>query len=413
MTRSPKTDVRLLAIGRLVSITGGAAAYTALAFTVWHRTHSAVWQSAALFLTFGVVGIFSPLTGHFGDRFDRRRVLIISEGIAAAFSLAMAFAHLPMLLIALAFGSALAEAPFLAASTAAIPNLVQREDDVSWANSLLALGRNGGVMLGPVIGGVLLGAIGSSWVFALNAISFGASMVLTFLVRGAMQEERSAGQLEGGILEGVRVLGRDPVLRRLSIAWFVFLLGLGMSMVADAPLSEHFGVGASGFGLLIMCWGGGGAIGSFLGRELTERSERRWLVFGTLGVAVTGICIAAAPWFQLVLLSALVMGTADGLTTVAEIGVLQRRSPDSVRSRVMAAFDGVLSIGLAISFILAGPVLSVLGPRLVYAVGGVSAAAAALMIWPVVRPFARTLDLAPAPAAEMGARAEESAPQSL
>ena len=390
MTRSPKTDVRLLAVGRLISVTGGAAAYTALTFTVWHRTHSATWQSIALLLTFGAVGILAPLTGQLGDRFDRRRVMIVAESIAAVVFFAMAFVHAPKTLIALAFGSALAEAPFLSASGAAIPNLVEREDDMSWANSLLALGRNAGIMVGPMIGGVLLGALGSSWVFAINGATFVVSMLLTVLVRGTMQQERSAGHLEGGILEGVRVLGRDPVLRRLSIAWFVFLLGLGMTMVADAPLSEHFGVGARGFGLLIMCWGGGGAIGSFLGRELTERSERRWLVFGTLGVAVTGICIAASPWFQLVLLSALVMGVADGVTTVAEIGVLQRRSADSVRSRVMAAFDGVLSIGLAISFILAGPVLSLLGPRLVYAVGGVSAAAAALLIWPVVRPFART-----------------------
>jgi MFS family permease len=107
------------------------------------------------------------------------------------------------------------------------------------------------------------------------------------------------------------------------------------------------------------------------------------------------------------------MGVADGVTTVAEIGVLQRRSPDAVRSRVMAAFDGVLSVGFAISFILAGPVLGLLGPRPVYAVGGVSAAAAALLLWPAVRPFAGTRDPEPMPAAENDRRSEEVAPQSL
>ena len=71
MSRSPRSNVRRLAIGRLISVTGGAAAYTALMFTVWNDTHSATWQSVALLLTFGVVGILSPLTGHLGDRFDR------------------------------------------------------------------------------------------------------------------------------------------------------------------------------------------------------------------------------------------------------------------------------------------------------------------------------------------------------
>ena len=72
MSRSPTSNLRRLANGRLISVTGGAPAYTALMFTVWNDTHSATWQSVALLLTFGVVGILSPLTGHLGDRFDRR-----------------------------------------------------------------------------------------------------------------------------------------------------------------------------------------------------------------------------------------------------------------------------------------------------------------------------------------------------
>jgi len=55
MSRSPRSNVRRLAVGRLISVTGGAAAYTALMFTVWDKTHSATWQSVALLLTFGVV----------------------------------------------------------------------------------------------------------------------------------------------------------------------------------------------------------------------------------------------------------------------------------------------------------------------------------------------------------------------
>ena len=140
MCRSPRSNVRRLAVGRLISVTGGAAAYTALMFTVWDKTHSATWQSVALLLTFGVVGILSPLTGHFGDRFDRRKVMVISESIAAAVFFAMAFVDAPKPLIALAFVSAMAESPFWSASAAAIPNLVEREEDIAWANSLLGPG---------------------------------------------------------------------------------------------------------------------------------------------------------------------------------------------------------------------------------------------------------------------------------
>ena len=53
--------------------------------------------------------------------------------------------------------------PFWSASGAAIPNLVS-EEDLSWANRLVALGRNAGIMVGPAIGGLLLASVGSSWV---------------------------------------------------------------------------------------------------------------------------------------------------------------------------------------------------------------------------------------------------------
>jgi len=64
---------------------------------------------------------------------------------------------------------------------------------------------------------------------------------------------------------------------------------------------------------------------------------------------------------------------------------MQRRSPDVVRSRVLAASDGVLSLGLAIAYLAAGPALHALGPKLVYAVGGVGALIAGVMLLPLLR----------------------------
>ena len=66
MTRSPKSNVRRLALGRLISVTGGAAAYTALNYTVWERTHSPYMQALSLLLTFGVAGIDRSLHGRAG-----------------------------------------------------------------------------------------------------------------------------------------------------------------------------------------------------------------------------------------------------------------------------------------------------------------------------------------------------------
>jgi hypothetical protein len=63
MTDSPRANIRRLALGRCISVTGGASAYTALAFTVWQRTHSPLMQALSFMLTFGVSGLVGPFAG--------------------------------------------------------------------------------------------------------------------------------------------------------------------------------------------------------------------------------------------------------------------------------------------------------------------------------------------------------------
>jgi MFS family permease len=385
---SPRTAVRRLALGRLISVTGGAAAYTALNFTIWDRTHSPGMQALSLLLTFGVAGILGPFAGALGDRFDRRRVMIASEAFASAFFIAMVFVDEPLLLIVLAFGSAISELPFFSASRAAIPNLVEREEDIAWANSLITVGVHAGIAVGPLIGGLIVASAGPTWVFAVNAVSFVISLVLTIATHGRFADpEREASEAEGeheGITAGIRFLFGEPVLRRMSLAWLVFVLGMGMGMVADAPIAESFGTGATGFGLLIAAWGSGSVLGSAAGRWMTVRTEPLWVVVGAAAIAVTAIGVGVAPWFWMVLVSLLVMGTADGLTIVGENGIMQRRTPDAVRSRTMAAFEAMLSLGLFVAYLLAIPLLRTVEPQRIYLIGGVAAAAAAIVLIPIL-----------------------------
>jgi MFS family permease len=382
----PRTAVRRLALGRLISVTGGAAAYTALNFTVWDRTHSPGMQALSLLLTFGVAGILGPFAGALGDRFDRRKVMIWSEALASCFFVGMVFAQAPLLLIVLAFGSAISELPFFSASRAAIPNLVEHEEDISWANSLITVGVHAGIAVGPLLGGLIVASAGPTWVFGINAVSFVISLILTISVHGrfADPERETAGDGTPGLTAGIRFLFGEPVLRRMSLAWLVFVLGMGMGMVADAPIAESFGTGATGFGFLIAAWGSGSVLGSAAGRWMTVRSEPLWVVLGAACIAVAAIGVGLAPWFWLVLVSLFVMGTADGLTIVAENGIMQRRTPDAVRSRTMAAFEALLSLGLFVAYLLAIPLLRAVEPQRIYLIGGIAAAAAAVVLVPLL-----------------------------
>jgi MFS family permease len=313
--------------------------------------------------------------------------MIISEAVASAFFTAMVFVDTPAALIALAFGSAIAELPFFSASRAAIPNLVEREEDIAWANSLVTMGVHAGIAVGPLIGGLVVASFGASWVFAANAVSFLISLMLTISVRGRFSDPARAEQDEEhvGVMAGVRFLFREPVLRRMSLAWLVFVIGMGMGMVADAPLAESFGTGAAGFGFLIAAWGSGSVIGSAAGRWMTARTEPVWMVIGAAFITITAIGVGLAPWFWLVLVSLFVMGMSDGLTIVAENGIMQRRTPDAVRSRAMAAFEALLSLGLFVAYLLAIPALRALEPQHVYLLGGIGAGLATLVLLPMLR----------------------------
>jgi MFS family permease len=186
-------------------------------------------------------------------------------------------------------------------------------------------------------------------------------------------------------MAGLVFLWNERVLRRLTIAWVVFVLGMGIGMVADAALAEHFGAGAIGFAALIACWGTGSVIGSGAGRFLKPATEPVWLVVGSFCIAAAAFLVGFAPAFVLVLIALLAMGAADGLTMVAETGIMQRRTPDAVRSRAMAGFEAALSLGLAVAYLLAGPVLKHLGPQPTYRIGGLSALAAAIVLVPLLR----------------------------
>jgi MFS family permease len=381
---APRTAVRRLALARVISVTGSAAAYTALMFEIYDQTGSSVWLAAALIATEGVTGLVGPLASVLGDRFDRRTVMIVSDLAAAVCFAGMALvASSPGRLVAVAFLSALTEAPFWPASSAAIPNLVP-QDQVSWANSLVAIGRNIGIMVGPAVGGILLAAVGAPSVFAINAASFVVSAALVVSVRASFVGDRSDEGEHRGVWAGFRFLFHEPVLRRISVAWVVLVLGIGLAMVGDVPLVDVFGAGSAGFGVMIGLWGAGSILGSLAGRWLTAATETRWLILGTAFTACLGIAIALSPWFALVLVLNVAWGASEGITGVAEQNLFQRRSPDSVRSRVLGAIEGLFHGGLTVSFAAAAFVLPLVGARGMYAIAGLAAGLSAIVLLPLL-----------------------------
>ena len=381
----PRTAIRRLAAGRAISFTGSEATWIALMVAIYAATHSTVWMSGTLFLTIGASGVCTPLAGALGDRYDRRTVMVLSDLAAASVAAAMALAHAPGLLVALAFAGAVAQSPFFSASTAAIPNLVETRD-VAWANSMIALGRSTGSLVGPVLGGVVAGLVSPSAVFLLNALCFAGSAALAWSVHGRFADPRRADEAEHrGLRAGVTFLMGEPVLRLMLAAWVVLLVLLGPVLVAELPLAHSFGVGSTGYGLLVACWGAGGIGGAVLARRLVRRHERGTMIGGTVVIGAGFGTVAVAPVFPLALAGMLAAGFAEGAVSVAEQGILQRRTPDAVRSRATAVTEAAMLAAFALSFPPAGFLIELIGVRGVYAMGAVGGLLAGVVLVPAMR----------------------------
>jgi predicted MFS family arabinose efflux permease len=388
--QSVRSAVHRLALARGVSITGGAAALTALMFAVYERTgHNTIWLSAALILTFGMNGVLGWFAGGLGDRFDRRRVMVASELCGAAVFAVAAFVHSPVLLIVCGFVAAIAESPFWSASGAAIPALVDEPEQIEHANSLVAVGANLGVFLGPAIGGFLVGQIGPNWIFAANAATFLASAAMIWSIRRSFHEDVTEDEhaAHEGLWAGMRFIRNDEVLRRLLVAFTIMVAFIGFVMVSDLPLVGVFFQGpvaiGRAYGLIVAVWGIGSVAGSLSGRRLTPDVETRWLVIMTGAYALTMGLVGVAPAFSLVLVLSLFNGAFDAVSMVALRSIQVRRAPDAVRSRVVAAMEGAQNVSLALGYAIAGLLVKALGPRPVYVIAGVGGLVCTAVLWPL------------------------------
>ncbi len=379
ITITSRTAIRRLAVARLISQAGSEAAFTALLFVLFRDTGSAAWVSVALLATFGTGGLAAPFAGSLGDRFDRRRVMIVSDVLGAVAFLSLAFVQRPGALVGLAFVAALVASPFYSSASAAVPNLVS-DEELPWANGVLAFTASLGYLAGPVLGGALVGPLGAPAVFALNAASFLVSAALVASVRGRFSGERAGGHRDRGLREGFAFIAADPVLRAIAGAFCVFLLGVGSVVVADLPLSRHFGVGAFDYSLLAASWGVGSIAGALGVRRLRTGSERFALIGCAFVTAASLGAVALMPVFAPILALLVVAATSDSIFDVVIEMVFQRRTPDAIRSRVLAAFEGVAMVAFGGAFVFAGALVQAFGPRAAYAVAGGSAGVAGVVL---------------------------------
>jgi MFS family permease len=378
-----RRQVRKLATARMVSAGGSQAAQIALVYQIYSVTGSGVWVAAALFGAISLGGLLGPVSGLIADRFDRRRVMVLSEFAAGAAYLGLVFVHRPVLLLAGALAATALGSPFRAASAAAIPNLVTPED-LPWANAQLGAAFNVALVAGPVVGGALVAASGANLVFAVNAATFAMSGALIATTRGrfgaagrhSVSEEHRTREL----FTGFRFILSSGRLAPLTVASALAFASFGTALVIDPALSRYFHAGSLGYGLLTAVWGGGAVVGAVVaGRVVTVELAYRAVIRGMGAMALSLGSIAVLPTFPLIVAAGAVGGAGSGFVFIPWLLLLQHHSPDPIRGRVVAAADAFDQIAFLAGMGLAVPAIWLADPHRAYALAGLLLVAATAM----------------------------------
>jgi MFS family permease len=371
-------NYRLFFSGQIVSVSGTWMQDTALPWLVLQLTHSPVYVGLLIFARYAPFMAFGLFSGALADRFDNRRVVIVTQAssmVVAAGLAVLAFSGVdqvwPYFVLAFLGGSALVfDAPNRHALTFQLVGRDELPNAIALNSSLFNAGR----VVGPAIGGVLIAAFGVSWCFAINAGSFLAVLAGLLLMRSTELFTLDRGvvgtRTGAAIREGLAYAWRSPQLKLvLGITIVVSSTGFNFRVLLPVLASGTLHAGAEVFGVLFACFGAGALFGA-LGAAALGRASWKALILGSAGFSGAMLLLAPVRNAVVAALLLFVIGFCFSTWTANSQSILQLTAPDRLRGRVLGlylfAFAGLAPVG----GLLAGWLADVGGTQLAFAVAG-------------------------------------------
>ncbi|MET7680032.1 MFS transporter [Streptomyces sp. NPDC005423] len=333
---------RRLLIGRTVSVLGGFMTMVTVMYQVWSMTGSTYWTGAvglANALPTVAVGLFA---GAWVDRGDRRRIYLFNTVAQAVCSLLLAVqgrtGHVPVLgVLALVAAQSSFGAVGGPAAGVFVPRLLPREL-VPAGLALNHASFQTMMLVGPALGGVLIGWSGVGVCYLADALSFGFAFYGAFGLPALPPEGEPSRAGLHGVLDGLRFLAGHRVVRGALITDLsATLLAMPVSLF---PLinSERFGGDPRTLGLFLSAISIGG-IGASVFSGTVTRLGRPGLVMlcgaTTWGASLAAFGMTDDPWTGLGLL--VLAGAADTAAVVSRSTLVQTNTPDALLGRVTAA----------------------------------------------------------------------------
>ena len=330
---------------------------------------------------------FMPLAGAMADRFDKRKILLLTQslqallafglGVLVMFDLATVW-HVCAFAFALGVVGAFDSPPRLVfiselVPPASLPNAV----------GLNSTSFNSARLIGPALSGLLIAWVGIGWVFMINGASFIATIGALLLMRPAEYYRiASTGQPEGGrrsrpkgaVREGLRyVLSRSDLKVIFAVTGVVACLGMNSQLTTAAMARNVFAMEADGYGILGSILAIGSLTGALVAARRTTQPRVRVVVMAAAFFGVASGISAMMPTYTLYAISLVPVGLAMLTLLTSANTAVQMSTEPQMRGRVMALYQTVMQGSTPIGALAVGWISQAINPRWGVGIGAVSA----------------------------------------
>jgi MFS family permease len=369
--------------GQVVSWTGTWVQWTAQAWLVLELTGSGLGLGVVTALQWLPVLLLGAWAGVVADRFDKRRVLILTNSASAILSLVLGVATVTgvvtlWFVIVIALGLGIVTAIDNPARQTFTMEMVGRER-ITNAVSLNTATFTTARVIGPAVAGVLIDQVGIGECFLLNAASFlPVTVALWTTNKSELMPSSLVERSRGQIREGLRYVASVPVLKTLLIIMAVVgTLQYNFQVILPLLARVTFEGGAKTLGLLGAMTGVGMFIGS-LGNAAVGRSSRRFLLGAGISLGTMSLIVSTAPSLLTVAILLVPLGASSMAFLATMNSTLQLTAADHMRGRVMALYFVLFLGSTPIGAPLVGWVAEAFSPRAALAMGGAATLLACL-----------------------------------
>jgi len=357
-------DFRLFWAAQCVSFSGTWMQMTAQGWLVYELTHSPLFLGLVSAATSLPILLFSLFGGVLADRFEKRSLLLITQGLsifpplmigALTSSGAVSVWHV----MALGFVIGTINAFDVPARQSFLIHMVERGSLLN-AIAMNSAAFNSARMIGPVVAGVLIAALGTAACFYVNAASYLAVLLALSLIKARSPGVPGRKNILRDIAEGMRFMVSEPeILKPVLLVSTISLFGLPFVSQLPVFAAEVLGMDARGLGFLMGASGGGALTAAVILATVGDLKSKK-LTMTVASIAFPS-CILMFSLSRSYMLSMALMFTA-GVAVVWFLAnansALQLKSPDGLRGRVMSVYTlmflGMTPIGHFLMGALAG-----------------------------------------------------------